>query len=195
MSKVLGDGQAWVEAQLPGTIDHLRLPEWVRQVVEMYNSGEAEYSAYTGQPEMDMPLNATESVGGLGPVNDDILAEIKTAMELFCKQTFCQGYRQMTQVALRCRLMLNATGGVDNHVAPGYVCEFKADPGAAAEAGLNSGGGGGTLLKFFVTQVMHSVDCINKTATTDVSGQYLRRPTGPAAVAIPGGVAPNYLYD
>jgi hypothetical protein len=198
-SNIMSDGQDWIEPTLPGMIDHLRLPEWVRGMFGINNSTKARYTAYSPtaanpQHNIDMPLTNDTAVGGLGPVDASLLVEVKTAMRELCKQTFCQTYRQMTQIALRCRLMLNASGGVEGHIAPGYVCAFASDPAAAEEAGLRDGGTGGTLLRFFVTQVTHTVDCANKTASTSISGRYLRREGGPNLRAIVAGVAPNYVY-
>jgi hypothetical protein len=193
MSQVCSDGQAHTEPNLPGAIDHLRLPEWVPALMQLYrnaNGGNALPGART-----NTVLNAPGSYGTLGPVPASMLTEVRTAMKVFCKQMFCHNYRQMTQVQLQCRLMLRSSGGIDGkYITPGYVCSFDADPEAAAEAGLYDGAQSGTLFKFFVTQVVHTVDCNNATASTDVYGQYLRRDAGPQLGAIPG-TAPNYLYE
>ena len=188
------DGQAHVEATLPGAIGHLRLPYWMTGLIVAYNAINSPTTAFTGQPGVSLPMSGSEALGDLGPVPLTILDEMKAGLEIFCKQAFCMQYRDLTQISLTCRLMLNTLTGIDGYITPGYVCAFDADPAAAAEAGLSSDLEGGTLVKFFVTTVVHTVDCVGKRASTDIQGQYVHRGQGPNLDAINAGVAPNYLY-
>lgn len=199
MQKMLTDGSAHIENTLPGPIHHVGVPRWVWQVpVDSNGSG----SSYTGGNYKNNGLNVSqlsnESDIKRGEANDAVitdLTETGKGLELFCKQQFTEIYRRGTGASLRCRLMLNAEGGIDKqYITPGYVCQVEHDPDAAEEAGLSSVKDAGTLVKFFVTHVAHVVDCDRHVAETVISGQYVHRDAGPKLKAIEEGVAANYLY-
>jgi hypothetical protein len=195
MKEVMADAAIYTESELPGAIVAAQVPAWADMILS-HRSGRYSNSTTPGAMGMDMTTlgNAGSSDEGLGdtPVGD--VQEYKDALKELCKQQFTEMYRQGMEVSLRCSLILQTEGSSleDNNVTAGTTVRVKPD----ATFWEQFFGGGGPLLDFYATEVVHRVDCQAPAAYTTIRGSFMRESGGPANVeAITSGVAPNYLYE
>ena len=195
LGKLLADAALWVEDALPGAIRPFQAPSWAAALLHRAGAENGQQS-FPDNPRFDLPANALTSYTGIGATSTKSLEELRSATTLFCQEAFAEEFRRMFQIAVTCRLLLNTKSspldGANGRVTPGYVFQLRSGTPDSSEVGT---GGGPALLKFFATQIVHTVDCTSKTARTEIIGSYLRRSDGPNLRAITAGVAHNVLYN
>lgn len=92
------------------------------------------------------------------------------------QQQFLITFRQQVGVLLQTRLMFSTKAGL---IVPGNVCSFKSSEGT-------------TVFDFYVTDVVHVIDCQGSTARTEISGRYVRPEKGFPGIVEPGTKNPLY---
>ena len=177
------DAAIWLEADtIGGAIVSFTPPPWYFRALTY--SGQAANGGALGSNtdnNSNMPMSATGSVADLTNISPDVLLYIQNHLKAFARENFVESFRRMFEVSVMTRLMITY-GDDEDHVHPGIVHDIKTESGR-------------TLLTYFATRVIHTVDCVNKQAYTQITGSYLRREGGPTNItAIPGGSVDNILY-
>lgn len=181
------DGAVWIESnEYAGAILPFQPPQWYFKAIllsQVYSKASSAASADGNNSNMAM--NSTNSSASLQRINQRLFYALQTQLKAFAQEYFVESYRRMFEVSVVTRLMIQNTAR--EYIHPGLVQKITVAP---AEAG----GDRRTLLTYFATRVIHTVDCVTKQAYTQITGAYVRRASGPQLKAIPGGSARNILY-
>jgi hypothetical protein len=100
-------------------------------------------------------------------------------------QTFLTLFRQDVPVTVKCPLLIATAGSTvpDNYVIPGFVCRIMTSPPPASSSGAPIANrataappvsAGTVLYDFYITDVVHNIDCVRGVASTQISGRYPR---------------------
>jgi hypothetical protein len=173
------------EAKPPGMLSVMSVPRWLEAAImsQAAEDGDAT-SPQAAEADGDASTPANGEVDEENDVESDDEADFNHALYrgalYWCaKQTFLTLFRQDVQVNLRCALLLGTANSSvpGNWVAPGFVCQIDAN--------------GTALFDFYITDVIHTIDCQAGTAGTQISGRYARPSVTSAGTAgFPGVVEP-----
>jgi hypothetical protein len=194
---------SWTEPLL-GRYLTMGMPGWLRGLVinqQARDAGKSSPSSNNISGSVTYVTGNTaadEGPGTLGTVNPAYLKEQDLAMKVACKELFLENYRQFFQLTLMCRLFMKSDLSMlpDKWILPGFVMRLLPNPdalpastGAPRDDVLDK-----PIIDFFVTQVVHSVDCHSGTANTQIAGSYIHEPDAPMLKAIQAGVGRNPFY-
>jgi hypothetical protein len=145
----------------------------------------------TGEELTHITVNNASSApaGTLGSLDNSFKNDSYTASEALAKELFLENYRLHYQLATNGRLLIRSKESKlpGNWILPGYVMRLVER--TKSEKTQNRG-----ILDFFVTQVVHSVDCQNNQVSTQLGGSYIHEIDAPDLKAIKKGVASNVMY-
>jgi hypothetical protein len=119
------------------------------------------------------------------------------------KQTYLTLFRQDVPVTVKCPLLIATAGSTvpDNYVIPGFVCRITtvAPPASASGAPIANrataappSSAGTVIYDFYITDVVHNIDCVRGVASTQISGRYPRPEDGFPDVVVNGTCNPVY---
>jgi hypothetical protein len=163
-----------------GRVYHLMPPTWCMMtgVKEGGKKGD-KTNQKTAESDRKLATGANSSV--LAPSNIETsttrianrLERVRSAIWSHCKYTFMSKFRQGVSTRLSCRLLITSPDSTlpGNHVIPGHVFQLvDAIPDFAVT--------GSTLpepiFDFYCDGVVHSMDCQNGHASTEITGKYVR---------------------
>ena len=184
-SEVMGMLYVPESTDLIGSIVTANSPGWIDSVI-------ASIAGYVG--DQSSPEKAEDDDGVKTPANsansdesksesDDALKDnlslYRGAWFLAAQTIFMTLFRQDVQVTLQCALMIQCGSSMkstsdveDDRIIPGVSCTVKGD--------------GGNLFNFYVTDVIHVIDCQAGHAHTEIQGRYAR-PDGGFEGVMPEG--------
>jgi len=172
---MVGQVEGHIEDELGGTIHITEAPFYAEKAKEAadaaFTSGGGDmYARVRGEGK-----NSSSVVSFTGSATFSLASESLSFLNRYCKQQFCQKFLQDRAISIEMVLSVN------KGIVPGNTCFISA--------------GGSNIIKFLVTSVEHVVDCNAAVAKTIVNGAYAHGNPLTGVSAIPGGVAPNYVYE
>ena len=183
------------EGKPDGTYVDFSVPAWLN-TLRMKLGGKDGSKTNHAAKEAEGKLKFASSLGNNAQVNSessdsyvDVLDTLRGAAYYFANQAFLTMYRQMMQITLTTRLLFKSEGSslVGNWIVPGQICRVE----AGSEENLPEAGK--VFVDFYVTNVIHIVDCQAGNAHTEIDGRYVRPKGGFADVAENGTC--NALYE
>lgn len=189
------EAMAHQEPSLTGSDLSLLLPSWIEGLLFYKAAKMAGLSAPTGDNILNVSFsvanNASDPTAGtLGTVYMEHTKALLKAAKVVARELFLENYRLHYQVSITSRLLIRSASSKleNNWVLPGYVMRLQADKNLPGSQGR-------PLLDFLVMQVVHSVDCMNRYASTQINGAYVHEAGEPNIKAIIKGIAPNVMYQ
>lgn len=203
---IIRDGEAhvsreecsYVDIALIGRQQSMDMPNWIKMITHLATQHLSEYHVpkpkkiENGHYMND--ANCEIAQGGTGSMKRDWVDDRYRGYKGCLQELFLENYRQFYQVALTGRLMikLQSKGASnadtpENYVLPGFVLRIRPNPDI-------EGNGKQPLVDFFVTKVVHTVDCQRASVSTKISGSHVRPSTGFSAAIIPKGQQYNIMY-
>lgn len=203
---IIKDGEAhagreecsFVDIGLIGRQQTMDMPNWIKTITHLATQELSNY--HVPKPENIVNThymndsNCEKAQGGTGSYTRDWVNDRYRGYKGCLQELFLENYRQFYQIALTGRLMIklqskNASNAdtPDNFVLPGFVLQLRPNPDI-------EGNGKSPLVDFFVTKVVHTVDCQRASVSTKISGSHVRPATGFSTAIIRDGKQFNIMY-
>ena len=165
---------SFVDEDLRGRILSFAMPGWLHQLPISATAKSGSTNAPYGTNEITYTSGGTANTSDKDRPSltasqwDDMLKK----MRLLAQELFRENYRLHYQVALAGRLMIKLPNAktIGKFVLPGYVMRLSATDSENKKE---------PLVDFYVTKVVHSVDCQNAKASTEIGGSFVRAPGEP----------------
>ena len=203
-SKILREAISTVIKDMKGRTLMLGMPGWINSMLVDNAVSASEYCAPTPKNineilSYGMSNNADDFKGGGSIDSEDLDAVMEPdngILKLLSRELFLENYKMHYQISMRCRLMIKSDNATtpDNYIVPGYVLRIQADPDLAGSEGK-------PLVDFYVTKVVHHVDCANRSASTEIGGSFVHASDTPTLTDLSGnvvidkGIAKNAMYS
>lgn len=183
-----------VEESLGGRIHVLQLPSWVSGTLNTAAAARAGEFLPTGEGEVTHATEQNSSSNSGEPQSevdtedfDGIITEVLPAV---AKELFLENYRVHYQLSLTTRLLIKVDGAKtpNKYLMPGFVARLSPNPEISGESD--------PLLDFYVTKVVHSVNCQQGQASTQIIGSFVHQSDKPDLpnFDMTKGVASNAVY-
>jgi len=168
-------------------IQSLAVPQWFTKAL----ASKAAFNLFTWLNE-----GATQRTpGNMGDTQDVIVVNgnvyavdndtYVSSIRLIAKQTFLGLFRQTVQAPIQLRLLIQvptgteaAATGAQEPLLPGFVYRLQTTPTVEVETSR-------PIMEMYVTQVVHVIDAQAATASTSLSGRYIRPEGGFPDIVVP----------
>jgi hypothetical protein len=178
-----------------GRVYHLQVPAYLLTTATKSGaSGGATNANRPAEAADKLVTSAGVGVGDNSSVEEATASKakylklIRGAIARDCKYTYMTKFRQNVQCAITCRLLIQFSGSSvpGGWVVPGHVVKL-------IDAGDGTAGPPAPVFDFYLTDVLHSINCQTGHVATELQGKYVR-PNGEYEGVVKSG-DPNPVWE